>query len=670
LTAGGQAPLPELPIQYADYATWQRSWLDGPALAADLAHWTARLGSLPIVELPLDRPRPAVETFRGERRPLALPPELSARLAGLARGRGATLFMTLLAALGALLSRLTGQKDLPVGTPIAGRTHPEVEGLIGLFVNTLVLRVDASGDPSFTALIERVRETALDAYAHQELPFEKLVEALQPQRSLGHSPLFQLLFILQNAPAAAVEIPDLAFRPLDDVYHGVARFDLTLSMTETGNGLVGYLELKAELIDGATAGRWLGHFSHLLAAVADTPERRLSELPLLSASQRSQILVAWNDTAAEVPMACAHQLIAARAAHSSENLAVVFEEESLTRAELEERAARLAGRLRSLGVGPESLVGVALERSLDLLVATLGVWKAGGAYLPLDPSYPAERIGFMLADSGVRVVLTHERLAATLPEHGARVLCLDREADLATEPLHDGGAGPDNLAYVIYTSGSTGTPKGVQIPHRALANFLLSMLRQPGLAADDSLLAVTSLSFDIAALELYLPFLAGARLEIVPGETVRDGRRLLERVRASGATVMQATPSTWRLLLEAGWEEGRGPLRILSGGEALVGDLAASLRRRGSELWNLYGPTETTVWSAVHRVDRDHAGSVPLGRPVDGTQIYVVDGTMQPALPGVTGEVWIGGSGLARGYLGRPELTAERFVPHPFSSRP
>jgi amino acid adenylation domain-containing protein len=671
--ASGEAPaLPELPVQYADFASWQRRWLSGPVLASRVAWWRQRLTPPPpVLELPADQPRPAVETFRGGRQPLAVPAELTAALTALGRERGATLFMTLLAGFKALLARLTGQDDLAVGSPIAGRTRGEVEGLIGLFINTLVLRTDLAGDPTFCETLTRVRETALGAYAHQELPFERLVEELRPERRLGHSPLFQVLFILQNTPAEEAAAPGLTLRPHLDVYHGVSRFDLTLSATETGGGLLGYLEFKTDLLEAATAARWLGHLGTLLAAAAAEPERRLSELPVLSDAERRQLLDDWNDTATEVPAACVHRLIAERAARSPGDVAVLCAGERLTRAQLEDRAARLACRLRALGVGPESLVGIALERSLDLLVAALGVWKAGGAYLPLDPAYPAERIGFMLADSGVRVVLTQERLAATLPEHGARILCLDRlaeiEDELAAEPVDDGGAGPGHLAYVLYTSGSTGRPKGVQVTHGALTNFLLSMRERPGMGEEDVLVAVTSLSFDIAGLELYLPLIAGARLVVATREEAQDGTRLRDLLESCGATVLQATPATWRLLIDCGWR-GTPNLRALCGGEALPEDLAAALLERSGAVWNLYGPTETTVWSTVCQVLPRRP--VSIGRPIANTTAHLLDarGSLVPV--GVPGELLLGGAGVARGYLGRPDLTAERFVPDPFSTAP
>src|SRR6185369_11940821 len=580
-------------------------------------------------------PRPAVESFRGGRQPLTVPAELTAALTALGREQGATLFMTLLAGLQALLGRLTGQADLAVGTPVAGRSRVEVEDLIGLFINTLVLRTDLAGDPTFGEALARVRETALGAYAHQELPFERLVQELRPERALGHSPLFQVLLILQNVPSGEVAASGLTLRRLD-VHHGVSRFDLTLSLTEnseSGGGLLGYLEFKTDLLDAATAARWLGHLGTLLAGAAAEPDRRLSELPLLTDAERRQILADGNDTATEIPAACTHHLIADRAARSPEDVAAVCENERLTRSQLEDRAARLAGRLRALGFGPESLVGISLERSLDLLVAVLGVWKAGGAYLPLDPAYPAERIGFMLADSGVKVVLTHERLAAALPNDlgdGSRVLYLDREPVTETEvdPLHDGGAGPDHLAYVLYTSGSTGRPKGVQVTHGALLNFLLSMRERPGIGAEDVLVAVTSLSFDIAGLELYLPLLAGARLVVATRDEAQDGARLAGLLESSDATVLQATPATWRLLLAGGWR-GTPDLKALCGGEALPEDLAAALLKRSPEVWNLYGPTETTIWSTVSQVLPRRA--VSIGRPIANTTAYLLDSRGAPA---------------------------------------
>ncbi|HSF41241.1 MAG TPA: amino acid adenylation domain-containing protein, partial [Thermoanaerobaculia bacterium] len=650
--AGRPSPLPALEIQYADFALWQRGWLTGAALERLVAAWRERLSGAPSsLDLPTDRPRPPVQTFRGASLPGLFGAETAEELRGLARREGATLFMTLLAAFSELLHRHSGQEDLVVGTPIAGRGRREIEGLIGLFLNTLALRTDLSGDPSFRGLLTRVRGAALDAYALQDLPFEKLVEELQPSRDLSRSPVFQVMLSLQNTPPASLALPGLALEALR-VDSGTAKFDLLLSLAEEDGGIRGSLEYNSGLFDAATVGALLSRFAILLAGIAADPDRRLSELPLLSAAELRQILHGWNDTAVEVPREPVHRLFEAQVERTPDAVAAVFQGESLTYAGLNARANRLAHRLRSLGVGPEALVGVSLERSLDLLVAVLGILKAGAAYLPLDPSYPAERLAFMLQDSGAALVLD-------APE----------EAGPARDPGNpQGDAGPQSRAYVLYTSGSTGRPKGVQVPHSALTNFLAAMGREPGLRAGDVLLAVTSLSFDIAALELYLPLLAGARVEITSGEAAGDGRRLLALLRSSGATVVQATPATWGMLLEASWEETDRLRLAMTGGEALRTDLAARLLQRADEVWNVYGPTETTVWSTAHRVEADSAPTVPIGRPIANTRLYVLDRLLVPRPAGAPGELYIGGAGVARGYLGRPDLTAERFVPDPWSA--
>jgi amino acid adenylation domain-containing protein len=669
--AGERSPLPELPVQYADYAAWQRGWLCGQVLAGELAYWRQQLaGAPPLLELPWDRPRPAVQSLRGALREVRLSLDLSERLIGFGRREGATTFIALLAAFQALLARLSGQAEVSVGAPVAGRAQVETEGLIGFFVNTLVLRTDLSGDPSFRELLTRVRETALQAHAHQDLPFEKLVEELSPQRSLSYAPLFQTLLMLQNAARGGeLELPGL--RPTSLRAHsGTAKFDLTLDMEDSPEGLRGVLEYSTDLFDGATICRWAGHFTRLLEGAVAAPGERLSMLPLLSEPERLQLSVEWNDTAVEVPEAPVHRLFEAQVERTPAAVAVVFDSEVLTYRDLNARANRLARHLRGLGVGPGALVGIALERSLDLPVAVLGVLKSGGAYLPLDPAYPAERLSFMLRDSQVPVVLSQLCLAASLPEYGGTVVFLDGEDLIGEEGSFEGGAGPEDLAYVIYTSGSTGRPKGVQVQHRALTNFLLAMGHEPGLSPEDVLLAVTSLSFDIAALELYLPLLIGARLEIAPRDVAKDGMRLLQLLRGSGSTVVQATPSTWRLLLEAGWEESDRLRKALTGGEALTAELATLLGRRADELWNVYGPTETAVWSTVLRVAGETGPTLAIGRPIANTCVYIVDCWGAPAPIGVPGELCIGGMGVACGYLDRPELTADRFVPDPWGAAP
>ena len=670
-SVGKPSPLPELPIQYADFAVWQREWLQGEVLEEQLAYWREHLGGdLSVLELPTDRPRPAAQSFRGATQSFVLSGDLTESLKALSRREGVTLFMTLLAAFKTLLYRYTGQEDVVVGSPIAGRNRSEIEGLIGFFVNTLVLRTDLSGNPTFRELLERVREVALGAHARQDLPFEKLVEALQPERDLSRNPLFQVMFAFQNAPMEALMLPGLTVTPLE-VESETAQFNLTLSMEETGQGLKGVVEYNTDLFDGVTIERMLGHFETLLEGVVVNPEQRLWELPLLTEAERYQLLVEWNDTEVEYPQdKCIHQLFEEQVERTPGAVAVVFEGEQLTYAELNRRANQLAHYLQKLGVGPEVLVGICVERSLEMVVGLLGILKAGGAYVPLDPAYPKERLAFMLEGTQAPVLLTQERLVEGLPEHEARVVCLDADWEaIAGESTEnpDSEVTVDNLAYVIYTSGSTGRPKGVQILHDAVVN-LDTMHQRPGLAQQDVLLSVTTLSFDIAVLELFLPLTIGARVELVSRAVAADGVQLMAALAASDATVMQATPATWRLLLGAGWQ-GDEQLRILCGGEALPRMLANQLLRRDSALWNLYGPTETTVWSAIYEVGQNK-GSVSIGQPIANTQIYLLDANLRPVPVGVPRELYIGGAGLARGYLNRPELTAQSFIPDPFSDEP
>ncbi|HWN42411.1 MAG TPA: amino acid adenylation domain-containing protein [Thermoanaerobaculia bacterium] len=668
-TTDQPSPLPELPIQYADFALWQREWLQGDSLTAQLDWWKRLLAGAPAaLELPTDRPRPAVPSHIGGHAVLDLSGKLTAQLEELGRRLGTTPFMTLLTGLAVLLSRYSGQRDLVVGTPIANRNRTEVESLIGFFVNTLVLRTALEGSQSFTRLSAQVRETALGAYARQDLPFEKLVEELRPDRDLRQPPLFQILFILQNVPGAPWDVLELAVAPLG-VDTGHVQFDLTLSLVLRQDGLQARLDYSRDLFDVSTAARLLLHYRNLLDALSSGPdaaESPVSSLPLLSAAERSEILVAWNATATEIPASLLHEPFEAQASRTPDAVAAVCGTESLTYRELNVRANRLARYLCRLGVGPEAPVGLLAERSLDLLTALLAVLKSGGFYVPLDPSYPPDRLAWVLEDARVLVLLTQASVRGVLPETRAWVIELGSTAAWQDESPDDLEplAGPENLAYAIYTSGSTGRPKGVQIRHRSAVNFLASMAGEPGMALDDVLLAVTTVSFDIALLELLLPLWAGARVVIASREDAADGARLARLLDSAEATVLQATPSTWRMLLETGWQ-GRTGLRALCGGEALPCDLADRLLEVTPELWNLYGPTETTVWSAVQRVV-EGARPVPVGRPIANTEVYVVDGAFEAVPVGVPGELFIGGEGLARGYLGRPDLTAERFVPDAF----
>ncbi|HEX8276905.1 MAG TPA: amino acid adenylation domain-containing protein [Longimicrobiaceae bacterium] len=675
---GRPSPLPDLPLQYGDFAVWQRGRLGGEVLEKQLAYWREQLRGLPTIELPTDFPRPPVQSHRGAGLWFRLPVETSARLRALATAEGATLFMLLLAAWQTLLLRYTGQDDLVVGTPIANRTRKEIEPLIGFFVNTLVLRGDLSGDPPFRELLRRVRETTLGAYAHQDLPFERLVEELQPERDLSRNPLFQVLFALQNAPEEHLELAGLklTWQWVDST---TAKFDLMLWTHEERGEIVLLLEYATDLFRASTVERMRDHLVTLLDGILAAPDAPLSALPLLAPAERRRILGEWNDTARELPPATLHGLFEAQAARAPERVALEFAGGRWSYAELDRRASALAAALAARGVGPETRVALCLERGPEMVAALLAVLRAGGAYVPLDPAYPADRIAYVLSDSGARVLLTQERLVEAMPSFGGEVMCIEDVDDVAVAgcplfpvALHAARAPVEpcslSLAYAIYTSGSTGRPKGVMVTHGAAVNFLHAMRERPGISPDDALLAVTTLAFDIALLELLLPLSVGARVVLADRETAADPVALADLLAASGATVMQATPATWKMLVFAGWEGDRS-LRVLSGGEALPGAIADLLRERSAAVWNLYGPTETTVWSTLHPVTGSEP-VVPIGAPIANTRAYVLDAAFQPVPAGVPGGLYLAGAGVARGYLGRPELTAERFLPEPFGGEP
>jgi amino acid adenylation domain-containing protein/FkbM family methyltransferase len=660
LRAGRPSPLLELPLHYADYALWQRRWLAGDGAAAALRFWTAALAGLPVLDLPTDRPRPPEPSFRGSVCRLLIPPDLTGRLVGLSRGEGATLFMVLLAGFTALLTRLTGGEDLPIGAPVANRTRPEVEGLVGLFVNTLVLRAETSGDPAFAGLLRRVRETCLAAYAHQDLPFERLVEALQPERHLDRTPLFQVALALQNTPFETVELPGLSWRPLS-LETGTARFDLTLFLAETAGGLTASLELRSDLFDPTTAGRLLSGFATLLTAAVADPARRIGELPLLAEAARQALLVEWNATAAAHPQElCLHELVEAQVDRTPGAVAVSFEGEDLTYRDLDRRANQLARHLRSLGVGPEVKVGIAAERSLDLVVGLLAILKAGGAYVPIDPAYPEERLAYMLADARVPVLLTRSRIAEAFAARSAERLGT--------------AVAPDNLAYMIYTSGSTGRPKGAMNTHRAIVNRLLWMQAAYGLDASDRVLQKTPFSFDVSVWEFFWPLLVGARLVVARPGGHQDSAYLVRLIGEQEVTTLHFVPSMLAVFLdEPDLAPCRTLRRVIASGEALSLSLQERFfaRLEGSALHNLYGPTEAAVdvtsWACAPGSGRR---SVPIGRPIDNLRIHILDPGLRPVPVGVAGHLHIGGVGLARGYHARPGLTAERFLPDPVGSEP
>ncbi len=664
---GTPARLAPLPVQYADYAAWQRERLQGERLQRLQQYWQQQLEGAPaLLELPTDRPRPALQGHSGSSCSFTLPEDLAQQLHKLAQANGATLFMVLQAAFALLLHRYSGQRDICVGTPVAGRERAELEGLIGFFVNTLVLRTRIEPQASFEQLLGQAKETALGAYAHQELPFEQLVEHLRPQRSLSYAPLFQVMFVLQNAPHQKLELPGLSLQTVG-MPATTAKFDLLCSLTEQQDGVAGTLEYNTDLFDRATVQRFAEHYEVLLRGICEQPAAPVKQLAVLSGREQRRILLEWNDTAAPYPREQSlHRLFEQQARRTPEAVALVFEDTQLTYAELNARANRLAHHLRDLGVGPDVLVAVCAERSVEMVVALLATLKACGAYVPLDPSYPSERLGFMLADARPRVLLTQQALFGSLPvPQGLATFCLDSQWDALLECDNNPPCATlsAHLAYVIYTSGSTGKPKGVGVTHASVGNFLHSMAMAPGLDSEDVLLAVTSLSFDIAGLELWLPLIQGARCVLASREAAADGRQLRALIERRGVTLMQATPSSWRLLLEAGWPE-QAALRVLCGGEALPSDLAAQLLQRTEQVWNLYGPTETTIWSALQCV-RD-ARRITIGQPIANTQVHLLDDAFNLVPQGVPGELYIAGDGLARGYVNRPELTAERFVPNPF----
>ncbi|MBW8876584.1 MAG: amino acid adenylation domain-containing protein [Acidobacteria bacterium] len=673
---GQPSPLPELPIQYADFAVWQRGWLQGEVLQAGLDHWRQVLTGAPALALATDRPRRAGQSYRAADLRVALPAVVVSPLRALGRQRGATLFMALLSGFAALLERYTGQEDVIVGSPVAGRIRRELEGLIGFFVNTLVLRLDLAGDPAFDSLLGRVRETCITAYDHQDVPFEKLVADLQPTRDLSRSPLFQVLFQSLNTPRGEVVLPGLVLSPVAGE-ENTAKFELVLNVVETGEGLDLTLRYNAYLFEQATAARLIDHLSTLLAGAAAEPSCPLSDLPLLSEPERGQLL-------AEVsPHSCLHEIFSARAAAEPTAVALVNGGERLTYGELEARSNQLARFLATRGVHPGVLVGLCLERSVDLVIAILGVLKAGGAYLPLDPDSPAARLEFMVEDSRVPLVLTHTRLRTRLPESAAEVICLDGDGPrVAREStaLRAAGATAADLAYVIYTSGSTGRPKGVLISHGNVTRLFSATAPWFGFGSADVWTLFHSYAFDFSVWELWGALLHGGRLVIVPYWVSRSPAEFHALLVNEKVTVLNQTPSAFRQLSWADQEKAPAALSlrlVIFGGEALeLQSLASWFERHGDArplLVNMYGITETTV-HVTHReivqADVQAARGSVIGRPIPDLTLHVLDrrGNLLPV--GVPGELYVGGAGLAQGYLARPELTAERFVPDPFSSTP
>ncbi|NOZ57522.1 MAG: amino acid adenylation domain-containing protein, partial [Calditrichaeota bacterium] len=673
----GKAPAADpLPIQYADFSAWQRSWLRDEVLEQELDYWKNQLsGAEETLELPTDRPRPAVKTFNGDKVTFELGEELSERVRELSRREGVTLFMTLLGAWQALLSRLSGQDDVSVGSVIANRNRVEIENLIGFFVNTLVFRTDLSGDPTFRELLQRVREVSLGAYAHQDVPFEKVVEAIQPERDLSHTPLFQVMFVLQNMPAVGGGLGEGVRVEGLDADTGLTQYDLTLSMQEGATGLEGMLEYNTDLFDRETAERLVGYYRRFLEVVTAEPETRLSAVDYLEDWERHRLLVEWNDTAEPLEHAgCTHEWFELVARQFADNVAVAYEGTELSYAELDRQSNQLAHYLRRLGVGPDTPVGICVERSPQMIVGMLGVMKAGGAYVPLDPSYPTERLAYMVQDSGIQVVLTQQSLVDVVREFDgdlASIVKLDSDwpqiAELPDEPI-DSGTTTENLAYIIYTSGSTGQPKGVMLAHRGLVNLVQAQTKAFGVTPESRVLQFASFSFDASVSETFMALLRGATLVLAPQEKLMDVQQLHALLRDQKITVVTLPPSVSRLLPTEGLEHLQ---TLISAGEACTPDIVEKWAP-GRRLFNAYGPTEATVGPTLGLVESlpSWAASAPIGRPISNVQIYILDRNLRPVPTGVPGEICVGGVGLARGYRNRPDLTAEKFVPNPFAANP
>jgi amino acid adenylation domain-containing protein len=679
---GETTPLPELPIQYADYAVWQREWLQGEVLDRQLSYWKDQLRNVPTLELATDRSRAASRRNQAGRKFVMLPSVLTDQLKALSKGEGATLFMTLLAAFQILLQRYTGQDDIAVGSPIAGRTRSELEGLIGFFVNTLVYRNNLSGDPSFRKFLANVRDGALNAYEHQDLPFEKLVEELNPERSLTHSPVFQVLFAVQNVPRQKLEIPGLTATPLE-IESTTAKFDLFAAFVERDRQLVLRMEYNADLFNADTIERMAGHFLTLLEGIAANPERRISELPLLTEAEKHQVLVEWNETKRDYPKdKCIHQLFEEQVERTPEAVAVVFKDRQLTYRELNTRANQLAHQLMKLGVGSDVLVGICVERSIEMIVGLLGILKAGGAYVPLDPAYPKDRIAYILKDAQALILLTEECLLEDLEfkcvestanqvgrsdsgfsdlDSHLRAICLDRDwEEFSRENRQNlpNQATPANLAYVIYTSGSTGIPKGVMIEHRNAVAFLswaASVFTHEELAG---VIASTSICFDLSIFELFAPLTSGGRVILL-----ENALALSDLDPALEPTLINTVPSVMIELLRH--SEFPASIRTVNlAGEPLKTNLVEEIHERTSaaRVYDLYGPSETTTYSTYVR--RTIAGLQTIGRPIGNTQVYILDPYLNPVPTGIVGEIYIGGDGLSRGYLNQPKLTAEKFMTH------
>ena len=667
---GSSVQLPELPIQYFDYAYWQTNNKHQEVLKSAMSYWKKQLaGELLNLELPTDQPRGARQTFAGGTHRFTISKDITKALEELSRQEDATLFMTLLTAFYLLLHRQSGQDDILVGIPIANRNHPGLENLIGVFINTIVIRAGLYGDPSFRELLRQIRKTSLEAYAHQDLPYEKLVEELKPRRDLNRPPLFQVVFNLQNSPMPKLEIPGLetAFLEID---RGVSQFDLTLMISKKEGQCQATVEYNADLFKPATISRMFQLFQMFLEYALTRPDTPISKLQLITQKELHHIVFELNQTMLNFPREkCIHQLIEEQVEQTPNAIAIIHDQTEITYSELNRRANGLAKHLREMGVGREIRVGILMKKSLRSVEAILAVLKAGGAYVPIHISSPSERIQFILKDANAKVLLTNMD-TGPLNEFKGLIVNLNNENFLIESKSSDfqNVVNSDSLAYILYTSGSTGEPKGVMVNHSSLVNFLWSMRNSPGINADSVMLALASISFDPSTLELFLPLMVGAKVVIASEEMTTNPSLLAETINRQHVNILQATPATWQLLLDTSWA-GNAGLKALCGGDVLTRKMADQLLERVGSLWNMYGPTETTVWSTFCQIQKGD-NPITIGHPIGNTQIYILDSYLQIVPVGVIGELYIGGEGVARGYLNNPQLTREKFIPDIFSSKP
>ncbi|MDZ8235946.1 MAG: amino acid adenylation domain-containing protein [Nostoc sp. ChiQUE01a] len=688
--AQNQTPfLSELPLQYADFAHWQREWLQGEVLQTQLTYWQQQLNGISMLHLPTDKPRSAIQSYQGATQFFELPKKLTDALEKLSQQEGVTFFMTLLAAFKTLLFRYTHQEDIAVGSPIANRNRSEIEGLIGFFVNSLVLRSNLSGNPTFREILDRVREVTLGAYNQQDLPFDKLVEELHPERNLSHHPLFQVVFSLQNSPMSALELPGLVPRFMN-IDLKKTRFDLELHLWkcsddfrslwganwEYSEGLRGVIIYNTDVFEQATISRMLEHFKTLLSAIVANPEKRIANLPLLSEAQLHQVLLEWNNTQADYPQnKCIHQLFEEKVQQYPDSIAVNFANEQLTYQELNTCSNKLAHHLQKIGVGSEVLVGICISQSIEMIIGLLGILKAGGAYVPLDPGYPEERLNFMLEDAQVSVLLTQENLLKHFEGFSNPIISIDKDWKIITQEKEDNlksDLNSDNLAYIIYTSGSTGKPKGVAVPHKAV-NRLVCNTNYIKLSPSDKIAQASNASFDAATFEIWGALLNGAQLVMISKDVTISPHELALQLREKSINVLFLTTALFQQIIRDVPQAFATLKYFLFGGETVDTRWIKKILESGApkHLIHVYGPTENTTFSSYYCVDElPSAISLPIGRPITNTQIYILDTYLQPVPIGVTGELYIGGEGLAREYLNRTELTAKNFITHPFSKKP